>query len=82
MKTGWILIKRRACEPCEKLESYLRFRLAHLPDALKTLDVDQDRSLEQEYGLRVPVLLHQGRIISEGKWEVDHIEESLKQAGF
>ncbi|MHB1543675.1 MAG: glutaredoxin family protein [Gammaproteobacteria bacterium] len=82
MKTGWVLIKRRSCQPCEKMESYLRSRLAHVPDALEILDVDSNGSLKQVYGLRVPVLLHQGRIMSEGKWEVDRIEESLKQAGY
>jgi hypothetical protein len=82
MSAGWVLIKRRACPPCEKLESYLRFRLAHAPDALKTLDVDAEGSLKQEFGLRVPVLLHQGRIVSEGTWTIDDLEESLKQAGY
>ena len=63
-------------------ESYLRFRLEQVPDAFCAIDVDADETLKQAYGLRVPVLLHLDQVISEGKWEIERIEESLKQAGY
>lgn len=81
MKADWVLIKRRSCPPCEKLESYLRLRLLEHPDALEILDVDRDPELARTYGLRVPVLLRHGQVVSEGKWEVDRIEEFLREAG-
>ena len=48
-----VLITRQGCCLCEGLEEKLR----QLEQPLQCLDVDQDPSLLERYGLEVPVLL-------------------------
>jgi glutaredoxin len=58
-----ILYTRRGCHLCEAVEDLLPH---HAPQA-RIVEVGDDGDLEREYGLRVPVLIVDGRPIAEGR---------------
>lgn len=59
---GLILYTRRGCQLCEEAEDLL----CGVPD-LKCVDVDTSPELVRLYGLRVPVLVSEERVLLEGR---------------
>ncbi len=77
-KPPWQLIRRRKCPPCERLEQYLRAHFGETTDAwVEVLDVDSAPDLVDRYGSRVPVLLRENRVIVEGRWDPESLEQAL-----
>jgi glutaredoxin len=64
-RVGLQLIDRRHCHLCEEAAFYLR----ELGAEFETLDVDGDPELVSAYGMRVPVLLRDGRVLIEGRFD-------------
>ena len=62
-----VLYTRRGCHLCEAAEDMVvaQARAA----AVEILDVDADPLLQQLYGLRVPVLMADGTIVMEGRFD-------------
>ena len=58
-----LLHTRRGCHLCETVEDLLHH---HVPLA-RIVEIDGDGVLEREFGLRVPVLLVDGRCVAEGR---------------
>lgn len=59
------LYTRRGCHLCDEAKAALVHLRAERPFALKETDVDSDYALQQAYGLLVPVVVVDGRRISE-----------------
>ncbi len=59
------LYTRRGCHLCDEAKAELHSLRAELPFTLVETDVDSDYALQQAYGLLVPVVVVDGRRISE-----------------
>ena len=62
-----VLYTRVDCSLCEKAEVALIALRAPLGFDLGTRDVDQDATLLERYGDRVPVVAYDGRELAEGQ---------------
>lgn len=62
-----ILYTRPRCHLCDRLEVLVRSHLKALGATLEKRDVDDDPDWEERYGLRIPVVELDGRVILEGK---------------
>jgi glutaredoxin len=60
-----VLYSRRGCHLCEQVEEML----ASLPAETVVVDIDTDASLVQAFGMRVPVVEVDGRILVEGRFD-------------
>ena len=64
---------RQGCSLCEEALRLLR-SLGHEPELA---DVDADDRLHQLYDWRVPVVLLDGRVVTEGKITLDGLEKAV-----
>ncbi len=60
-----LLFTRRGCHLCERAEDMLLFRGVQA----RLVDVDEDPTARERYGLRVPVLEVDGAVVLEGRFE-------------
>jgi hypothetical protein len=62
---GLVVLSRDGCHLCEQmlLELAALEQAGRIP-AIQVLDVDSDPELARQYGLKVPVLLFQGSVVS------------------
>jgi glutaredoxin len=67
---GLILYTRRGCRLCDEAEDLL----CGVPD-LKCVDVDTSPELIRRYGLRVPVLVSEGKVLLEGRFSEDAVAD-------
>ena len=74
-----MLYTRRGCHLCEAAEDMVvaQARAA----AVEILDVDADPLLQQLYGLRVPVLMADGTIVMEGRFDEPALASLLNAPG-
>jgi predicted thioredoxin/glutaredoxin len=72
-----VLVTRKGCHLCEDAERNLR-ELGFVP---KLADVDADDELFQLYDWRVPVLLRDGAVVTEGLITKPVLEGLLGRAG-
>jgi hypothetical protein len=63
--SGLQLYYREGCHLCEELAAFLYRGWPQLLDRLEWIDVDRAPALAERYGLRVPVLLADGREVCE-----------------
>jgi glutaredoxin len=63
------LMTRVGCHLCEDAEAILRRLADELGFGLRTVDIDADRELANEYSDRVPVILVDGK--EHGYWRVE-----------
>lgn len=61
-----IVYTRQGCHLCEHAEALLRRIAREYPMSIRLVDVDTDPALSAEYGLRVPVVVLEGRVLDEG----------------
>jgi glutaredoxin len=73
-----VLYTRRGCHLCETVEDLLPH---HAPQA-RVVDVSGDSLLEMEFGLRIPVLVVDGRAVAEGKIDEAMVIVALANCGF
>lgn len=71
------LYVRAGCHLCD--EFLLDFSLEHpqLLNALETRDVDAETALAAEFGLRIPVLMVDGHVACEGRYDRDKVATAL-----
>jgi glutaredoxin len=77
---GWMrveLVTRRGCHLCEDARRLLQELGV---DALSR-DVDSDAELGRLYDFRVPVVLVEGRVVAEGRWDRRELAERLRRHG-
>jgi glutaredoxin len=60
-----VLYSRRGCHLCERAEDILRW---HAP-AAEIIDIDSSAELAALYGLRVPVIVIDGKVVLEGRFD-------------
>lgn len=72
-----VLVTRQACHLCDDALASLR-SLGVEPELR---DVDADDQLHAIYDWRVPVVLLDGRVVAEGRIEVDALRKALKPVG-
>lgn len=68
-----VLYTRRGCGLCEAAEDIL----AALAPEARLVDVSGDADLEARFGVRVPVLALEGRIVAEGRFDEAAVAAAL-----
>ena len=71
-----VLMTRKGCHLCDEALGLLR-ELGFEPELA---DVDADSHLFDAYDWRVPVVLHDDRVIAEGRITRDQLQKALKPA--
>jgi predicted thioredoxin/glutaredoxin len=74
--TSLVLVTRQGCHLCDKALGLLR-SLGHEPELE---DVDSDDRLHDLYDWRVPVILVDGRVLAEGRIELEQLRRALGPA--
>lgn len=72
---GVELVTRAGCHLCEEAAS----ALLALGVEVRLLDVDEDPELARLYDFRVPVVLLDGRVVAEGKVDVELLRRALRK---
>jgi len=70
------LYSRPGCHLCEELAESLASLLQNRAD-VRIVDIDGDLALKKRYGLRIPVLVAQGRELSTYPLDVEAVEAYL-----
>jgi len=74
-----LLYTRRGCHLCEAAEDMVA---AHARAAsVEIIDVDGESDLQQLYGLRVPVLMSDGTVVMEGRFDEPALARLLRADG-
>jgi len=71
-----VMYSRPGCHLCEQTADWLET----LGAEVTTVDVDADPAGAREYGLRVPVVVHEGRVVVEGRFDLATLAERLTAA--
>ncbi|HLU07830.1 MAG TPA: glutaredoxin family protein [Woeseiaceae bacterium] len=71
------VFSRQGCHLCEVMVEEL-LPLARGRALVEVVDVDADAALREEYGLRVPVLTCNGRLLCEYHLDPAAVEEALR----
>ena len=72
-----VLVTRQGCHLCDDALAFLR-SLGVEPELR---DVDSNDELHALYDWRVPVVLLAGRVVAEGRIEIDTLRKALKPVG-
>jgi hypothetical protein len=74
-----LLYTRRGCHLCEAAEDMVA---AHARAAtVEIIDVDGESDLQRLYGLRVPVLMSDGMVVMEGRFDEPALARLLRVDG-
>jgi hypothetical protein len=73
------VFSRQGCHLCELLVEELVSRVRGQA-AVDVVDVDRDAALCERYGLRVPVVALEGRVLCEYRLDWQAVEAALKNA--
>ncbi len=68
-----MLYTRRGCRLCEEAEDLL----ASLGATPGIVDVDADSAAAVAYGLRVPVLVANGHVVAEGRFDARRVAAAI-----
>ena len=74
-----LLYTRRGCHLCEAAEDMLATYVG--PGAVEIVDVDGESDLRCRYGSRVPVLVADGAVVMEGRFDEPQLARLLNSAG-
>ena len=72
------LYVREGCHLCEEFLLDLSLDMGARQADLAVIDVDLDPLLAARFGLRVPVLEHDGAIICEGRYDRERVRGALR----
>jgi len=64
-----VLYGKPGCHLCDLAESRLRAMSGRRPFALAKVDILSDPALEERFGMVIPVVEIDGRIVSEGRFD-------------
>jgi len=71
------LLVRAGCHLCDEFLLELSLDHPSLGLAVQACDVDADATLARQFGLRVPVLLVDGQVACEGRYDRDRVASAL-----
>ncbi len=75
----WLLYTRRGCHLCEAAEDMLAAQAR--ATTVEIIDIDADPAVQRLYGLRVPVLLADGTVVMEGRFDETELARLLSVEG-
>jgi len=71
----FLLYTRRDCELCAEMRAALHAAAGSRAYRCHLVDVDEDPALRGTYGLRVPVLVVDGRVLCEAHFDESAVAE-------
>lgn len=74
------LYKRDNCSLCEEAIVMLEWLQEDYPFELELIDITGDEALETAYLFEIPVLIHEGQVISQGRYNDNIVEDFVKYA--
>ena len=72
---------RERCSLCDEGIEQIKLALSELRYSdvkMRSIDIDQDDALQEEYMIRVPVLIHEGQVVQEGIIDFVYVYDYLK----
>ncbi|HEX7046929.1 MAG TPA: glutaredoxin family protein [Gammaproteobacteria bacterium] len=75
---GLVLYSRPGCHLCEDMHAELQPLLQAAGLAVEVVNIDTDAGLRETFGIRIPVLVLDGEVISEGRLDADAVADALK----
>lgn len=73
---------RKNCRLCDDGREQIKLALSELrynKVKLTAVDIDEDDELQEEYMVRVPVLMHEGEVVQEGLIDFVQVYDYLKE---
>lgn len=75
-----VVYSRDACGLCEELLAELGAWLAGRGLAVEVRDVDADPATRARFGMKIPVLTLDGRLVCHGRFAAAQLERMLREA--
>ncbi|WP_214826221.1 glutaredoxin family protein [Exiguobacterium algae] len=72
------LYKRENCSLCDEAVVMLEWLQEDYPIELEQIDITGDEALEAAYLFEIPVLIHEGQVISQGRYDDNKVEDFVK----
>ena len=72
------LYKRENCSLCDEAVVMLEWLQEDYPIELEQIDITGDEALETAYLFEIPVLIHEGQVISQGRYDDNKVEDFVK----
>lgn len=72
------LYRRKNCSLCEEALVMLEWLQEEYPFEVEQIDITGDAELEEKYLFEIPVVLHEGHVISQGRYDDEKVEEFVK----
>lgn len=72
------LYRRANCSLCEEALVMLEWLMEDYPFELEQIDITGNEELEAKYLFEIPVVLHDGRVISQGRYDDSKVEDFVK----
>ncbi|MFC3420253.1 glutaredoxin family protein [Salinicoccus hispanicus] len=72
---------RKQCPLCDEGKEQINLALSELrynDVKMSAVDIDKDDALQEEYMIRVPVLVHEGNVVQEGIIDFAYVYDYLK----
>jgi hypothetical protein len=76
--TGLVLFVREGCHLCDEFALGLALDLGIAFEDVTMVDVDSRADLAARYGLRVPVLENDGKLLCEGRYDSSEVRRRLR----
>lgn len=73
-----VLYSREGCHLCEHARDVIVSLQKEFPLSLTEIDIDETRSLKKKYGLKIPVVAINGRVVFESKIDTDQLKSYLQ----
>lgn len=74
------LYYRDHCSLCEEALVMLEWLREDYPFDLEQIDIAEHEELEAKYLFEIPVVSHEGQVISQGRYDDSKVEEFIKYA--
>ncbi len=72
------LYKRENCSLCDEAVVMLEWLQEDYPIEIEQIDITGDEVLEEKYLFEIPVLIHEGEVISQGRYDDNKVEDFVK----
>ncbi|WP_445002783.1 glutaredoxin family protein [Exiguobacterium alkaliphilum] len=72
------LYRRDNCSLCEEALVMLEWLREDYPFELEQIDITTDEALEAKYLFEIPVVIYEGRVISQGRYDDSKVEDFVK----